>query len=91
MNDQAQASAKALGTTEENLGEQVARVDRQVVNVAVGGLAIQAWGLILATVGTMLAAVPALGQISSPASPSAAHSIVRAGAHHGPRSNRSVG
>jgi hypothetical protein len=43
-NDQAQATAKALGTTEENLGEQVARVDRQVVNVAVGGLAVQAWG-----------------------------------------------
>jgi hypothetical protein len=91
MNDQAQASAKALGTTEENLGEQVARVDRQVVNVAVRGLAIQAWGLILVTVGTMLAAVPALAQISSPASPSAAHSTVRAGAHHGPGSNRSVG
>lgn len=84
MNDQAQASAKALGTTEENLGEQVARVERQVVNVAVGGLAIQAWGLILVTVG-------ALAQISSPASPSAAHSTVRAGGHHGPGSNRSVG
>jgi pyridoxal biosynthesis lyase PdxS len=91
MNDQAQASAQALGRTEENLGRQVARVDRQVVNVAVGGLAIQAWGLILVTVGTMLAAVPALAQISSPTSPSAAHSAVHARAHHGPRADRSVG
>ncbi len=35
--------------------------------------------------------VPALAQISSPASPSAAHSAVRAGAHHGARASRSVG
>jgi hypothetical protein len=63
LGDEVRASANALSVTEGNLGKEVARVDRRVVNVAVGGLALQAWGIILVTVGTVFAVIPAMVQI----------------------------
>lgn len=58
-----QTSTKNLSTAEENLSKRVTLVDEQVIKVAVGGLALQAWGLILVTAGAVLAAIPSLTQM----------------------------
>ena len=66
-------TTRTFTTAQQDLSEQVAQVDEKVVKVAIGGLRLQAWGLILVTFGAALGAVPALAQVSSPSAAAVAH------------------
>ncbi len=65
LGDYMQQAGQRLSAVQEGLGERVTLVNENVVKVVVGGLSLQAWGLILVTVGTVLSSVPALAQVSS--------------------------
>lgn len=59
LGDYTQQSTQSFSAAREDLGGRVTLVDEKVVKVAVGGLSLQAWGLILVTAGTVLSSVTA--------------------------------
>jgi len=87
LGDNFRQAGQNLAAAREDLDKRVAVVDEKVVRVAVGGLKLQAWGLILVIMGTAVSSVPALDQVSSPhaappyaptASHAAGHIVVQA-------------
>jgi hypothetical protein len=73
LGDYIRQANQSFSTVHEDLGKRVTVVDEKVVRVAVGGLSLQAWGLILVTGGTALSSAPALAQVSSPHAPALPH------------------
>ena len=79
LGDNIRQASQSFSAAHEDLGKRVTVVDEKVVRVAVGGLSLQAWGLILVTGGAALSSAPALAQVSSPHVPAPLHA---SGASH---------